>query len=202
MSKQESVADIIARKKKISTEQPKKEVKKKPAKKRAGVVVGKKKATIKNHKKRTFTKKPKNDIENLKKPDVYLDFIRFIATPDNFRDIQTQGEFAKKFNVEQPTLTNWKKRDGFWDRVRDERKEIMKDKMVNKVIMAVYRKALRDGTSKEAKLLLELSGEYEEKRILDARISNLTPERAKEIDERVRVWDKIDDDEEEETNEE
>lgn len=203
MSKQESVADIIARRKKVSSEQTKKEVKKKPAKKKAGVVVGKKKVDYpKTPQKKTYKKKPKNDVENLLKPEVYLEFVRFIATLPNFRKLQTQEEFAKEYGVNVWTLTQWKKRDGFWDSVREERKVMMKNDMIPNIIMAVYRKALRDGSSKEAKLLLELGGEYEEKRVIDNRISNLSPERAKEIDERVRMWDKTDDDDEDEMTDE
>ena len=142
MSKQESVADIISRRKKVSSKQTKKEVKKKPANKKAGVVVRKNtKKKIRIHlDKNNSGKTPDKDGKELVYPSVYQEFIRFIATLPNFRKLQTQGEFAKHFRVSEDTLSLWKKRDGFWDSVREERKTMMKNDMIPNIIMAVYRK--------------------------------------------------------------
>lgn len=202
-AKQESVAEILARQK---TNTIKKETKKKPATKKAGVIVGKKKKISKPiaTKKNKHIKKTKQDLDNMRKPDVYLEFIRFTATLPNFRKLQNQQEFAKEFGVEESTLSNWKKKEGFWDEVREERKASMKDNMVGNIIMAVYRKAIREGTSKEAKLLLELSGEYEEKRTIDNThvIKELSEERQEEISKRLDNWFSPDEEEEEEEDSE
>ena len=205
MSKTKSVAEILASKKKAT--ETTKEEKKKPAIKKAVVISAKKtkSPTQINHNKKPLTKKEQKGIENLRNPDKYLDFVRFIATPDNFKEIKTQKEFAKEIGVGEDTLCGWKKKDGFWDRVAEERKIMMKENMTPKIIMAVYRTVLRDGNAKEAKLLLELSGDYQEKKTVENTIKTLTPERAKEIDERFKMWDNPDDyieDDDEEDEEE
>ena len=205
MSKTKSVAEILASKKKAT--ETTKEEKKKPAIKKAVVISAKKtkSPTQINHNKKPLTKKEQKGIENLRNPDKYLDFVRFIATPDNFKEIKTQKEFAKEHGVNVWTLSEWKKRDGFWDLVAEERKLMMKENMTSKIIMAVYRTVLREGNAKEAKLLLELSGDYQEKKTVENTIKTLTPERAKEIDERFKMWDNpddyIEDDDEEDEDE-
>ena len=138
MSKTKSVAEILASKKKAT--EITKEEKKKPAIKKAVVISAKKtkSPTQINHNKKPLTKKEQKGIENLRNPDKYLDFVRFIATPDNFKEIKTQKEFAKEHGVNVWTLSEWKKRDGFWDRVAEERKLMMKENMTSKIIMAVY----------------------------------------------------------------
>jgi len=196
-AKPESVAEIIARRKANAT---KKETEKKPAPKKAGVIVGKKKkkATPINSNKKTPDKKANKDIENLRNPDLYLMFVEWMATPDRFREVLTQKEFAKEIGVGEDTLSEWKKRPGFWDSVREERRSVIKDKMVNNVISALYRTAIRDGQAKEAKLLLELGGEYEEKRVTENThtIKELSEERQKEISKRLDNWFSPEDDEE------
>lgn len=208
MSKaKESVADIIARRKKekATPKTTKKTKKSKPATKKAGVVVGKneKISTQKNSKRITPEKTGLKGIVNLKNPEVYQEFIKFIATLPNFRKLQTQGEFSQEFGVGEETLSAWKKRDGFWDDVREERKQSMKDNMVSNILMAVYRKVVKEGSSKEAKLLLEIAGEYEEKKIIDNRIKTVSPEQAEDIAKRVKMWTEgMDDDDEDETPDE
>ena len=206
-AKPESVAEIIARKKAESTRKNdstpkiKTQTEKKPATKKAGFVGGKKekkKAPI-VAKKKHHTKKPKCVLDNMRKPDIYLEFISFHATLPNFKTIQTQAEFAKEFGVDEGTLSDWKKRDGFWDSVRDERRTMMKERMVPKIIMAVYNKTLKEGSSKEAKLLLELSGEYEERKVIENNVRELPPGRKEEISKRVKMWNEsLDDDDDDE----
>lgn len=106
-AKKETVAQILARKKKNETTKP-------VQKKKTGVNATKKK---KNTKKRTpinsDNKKKKDkqnsDINNLRNSQKYLDFIEFIATPAYLKEYESQKEFANEIGVGKDTLSKWKK---------------------------------------------------------------------------------------------
>lgn len=42
------------------------------------------------------------------------EFVDWMATPELLREIKTQQEFSKRFNVSQQTLSDWKQRVDFW----------------------------------------------------------------------------------------
>ncbi len=48
----------------------------------------------------------------------YEEFVKFCATPRVLRETKTQREFAKKFGVNEDTLTDWKKVPEFFGKVR------------------------------------------------------------------------------------
>jgi sRNA-binding protein len=102
-AKKESVADVLARKKK--------ETKKKPAKKKAGVNATKK--TKKRTRTKPNTKKRGNklnsDFSKLRKAEIYLDFIEFIASPTHLRKHESQKEFAQEKDINTGTLVEWKR---------------------------------------------------------------------------------------------
>ncbi len=59
-----------------------------------------------------YSETSQTNTDPLRKPDVYLEFVNWICLPD--REPKTQQQFAKKFGVSMDTLTDWKKRAGFW----------------------------------------------------------------------------------------
>lgn len=89
-----------------------------------------------------------------KKEAEYLQFIKWVALPEPLREPRTQKELAVVLRVDESSLSDWKKRDGFWDEVKKELRTWSKEKTPN-VIMGLYRKAVRDGTAQEAKLWLQ-----------------------------------------------
>ena len=93
----------------------------------------------------------------------YEEFVRFCATPRILREIKTQREFAKKFGVNEDTLTDWKKVSGFLERVRriilEREQEGLPD-----VINALCREA-KKGKPGAAKLWLQYIGEIELKKL-------------------------------------
>lgn len=104
--------------------------------------------------------------EDIKKKIEYQQFVEWMGLPGPEREPKEQKELAVKLGVEEPTLSNWKKVDGFWDLVREERKRWAKDK-VSDVLMGLYRSALIEGKAAEAKLFLQYAEEFEEKHILE-----------------------------------
>ena len=106
-----------------------------------------------------------SEIKGIRKVGEYLDFVRFIALPMFARrDIfgfEIEGDFASKNDLCQDSLTDWKKREDFWDRVGGERKKWAKGK-VSEVLAGLYRTAIQDGKAPEVKLFLQYANEFEE----------------------------------------
>ena len=99
------------------------------------------------------------------KPIEYLEFVKFIAVPQVMRELKTQGDFSKKFEVSETTLSEWKARDGFWDDVAKQRRLFFKDKTSN-VVASIYRAALESSPA-DRKLWLQYIEEWSEKQELE-----------------------------------
>ena len=99
--------------------------------------------------------------DTIKKKQEYLMFVEWMGLPAPERVPKEQKELAVKMGVEEATLSDWKRVDGFWDNVRNERKKWAKDRTSN-VLMGLYRKAIKDGNAAEVKLFLQYAGEFVE----------------------------------------
>jgi len=112
-----------------------------------------KKARIKSEKKKVE--------RDLRKPFEYVQFVKWTALPSVLRKPQTQRDLSKEFRVDEDTLTNWKKREKFWDEVRDEMRKYFQDKTSN-VVQALYQTILSQGkgTAQGAKLWLEYINQW------------------------------------------
>ena len=120
---------------------------------------------MKKQKKKDIPKNPKiKGLERMKNPHAYLDLIEWIAKPEPLREPRTQGEFAKKYQVGQDTISLMKQRDGFWDEVMKKRKTWGKERTPN-VILGLYRKAIKEGNAGEVKLWLQVFEEFAEKTV-------------------------------------
>lgn len=93
-------------------------------------------------------------MKGLRNPSLYLLFCDWMAQPDGFRVPATQELFSKMHNVGQNTLTAWKNRDGFWSTVEKRIKSQWREK-TGLIIQSVFRKVLKDGSGREAELLLQ-----------------------------------------------
>jgi len=131
-----------------------------------------KKTTPKKPKKKPDSNSNKKNV-NTKKGNLvlqaeYLEFIRFIALPRTIRQeemgVANQGEFAKKFGMDEGTLSDWKNREGFWDDVANVRKSFFRNR-TGDVLLALETKNLdpRKANGADVKVLLTYTGEYEEK---------------------------------------
>ncbi len=89
-------------------------------------------------------------------------FIEWCAQAKDERMPKTQEEFADKIGVTSRTLGRWKKLDGFSDAVIIRAREIIREDLAE--IYGATRREAIGGSFQHAKLLLEVSGEYVEKR--------------------------------------
>jgi hypothetical protein len=80
-------------------------------------------------------------------------FLSWIAMPSISRDPATHYEFAEKHKISVDILSDWKKREGFYDEVRRRRREFFKDD-AGDVLMSLKRTCLRDGRGADVKVFL------------------------------------------------
>jgi hypothetical protein len=92
----------------------------------------------------------------------YHKFILWIALPKELRKPNTQVELSKHFRVGQDTLSEWKKRTGFWEEVAKQRKEWSKEK-TSDIIYALYKRIIETGNAAEVKLWFQLIENWSER---------------------------------------
>lgn len=135
---------------------------------------GKKKTTTNSNNENKDTKKKEkqitlhSDINGLRNPQKYLDFISWIAIPDVLREEMelptTQAAYAELVGVTQDTLVDWKKRAGFRDDVMEMRSLFFTARAGN-VILALETKCLDPKlvTGNDVRVYLTAVGQYQEK---------------------------------------
>ena len=133
--------------------------------------------------------KNKNDAPlGVLKTTEYLAFIEFTATPKEYREEQTAKEFASKIGVSVDSLTDWKKKSGFWQAVREARQNYIKENDLGTALVSLKRSIIKYGKAPEVKLLFQLADEYEEKSIVENRPTRLTPEQEAGFADRLKRW--------------
>jgi hypothetical protein len=90
------------------------------------------------------------------------EYIRWLATSKYDRIPSTQEKFAETINRNRKTLQRWQKLPGWWDAVIAESRYRLRTN-IPEVYESVAREAEK-GSYQHAKLALELTGEYVEKR--------------------------------------
>ncbi len=104
----------------------------------------------------------KKVVSKLRHEDEFASFVVWVATPKELRDPKTQAELAQKFGVGQDTLSDWKKRDGFYEKVAKVRKSWGRDRTPD-VIHALYRNIMKTGSVQGVKLWLQYFEDWMEK---------------------------------------
>lgn len=121
-------------------------------------------------------------LHGMRHPVEYLAFIKWIATPEIFREQKTQGDFSEKFGIGQDTLSEWKSRDGFWDEVRKETRAFFKEK-TPLIVASIYKKLATNPDGPLAKIWLQYIEEWKEEQVQSHKFGNeLTPEEQKLYD--------------------
>ena len=116
---------------------------------------------LKGRKKNTEKKIELFDIRdsNISKLDEY---ITWLALPSVMRKPETQEEFARLKKVDPGTLTDWKKRSGFYDEVQRRRRTYFKDDSGD-VILSLKRKCLKEGSGADVKVFLNYTEDLKDK---------------------------------------
>lgn len=94
--------------------------------------------------------------------DGYEKFVVWTALPGPLREPQTQKDLAVVLGVPEATLSDWKKREGFWEEVMKNVKDWARDKTPN-VVMGLYRRAVKTGDAKAATLWIKWLHDWQEK---------------------------------------
>ena len=88
------------------------------------------------------TKNPKNTKKGKwvrskwpSRPEVFEAFSKWMAYPKSARDPKTQGAFAIKNEVSPDTLSDYKKKPEFWQKVEDKKQEIHSE-LVDNMLLA------------------------------------------------------------------
>lgn len=187
-TKPESVAEILKRRQANAKAPQQKTAKAEKPAKVAKVKSAKKPTTIKGEKKDIF-KTFNSDFTGLRNTSEYIAFIDFMATPKELREIETQGEFSKHFKVSENTLTDWKRREGFWEDVREARRKYIREEFLGTALLALKKSILKDGKAPEVKLLYQLADEFEEKSSVEVKKpTKLTSEQMAGLAERLKRW--------------
>lgn len=99
------------------------------------------------------------------KPGEYEQFIEWTAMPAQIREPKLQSELAAKLKVDPATLSDWKRRDGFWDDVTKQIRLWAKDR-TPAVVDALAKRAIKTGDPAAAKLWLQVFDSFvEESRV-------------------------------------
>ncbi len=87
----------------------------------------------------------------------FMQFVKWFATPRQFRTPKTQKQFAKKIGVCEDSLTDWKKHEKFWPLAQKEMSVWIKDRIPD-AIGGLYKNAAKKGSPKAVEIFLQLGG--------------------------------------------
>jgi len=98
----------------------------------------------------------------LAKQHVFEAFCEWAAKPTPLKSEKTMQAFAKLWDVTPETLSRWKKRQDFWEKVAEWRITWAKDK-TSDVVHGLFKRAATRGEAAEVKLWMQLIEDWSEK---------------------------------------
>lgn len=110
------------------------------------------------------------------KNDKYLEFVHWFALPINAKidehGCKTQAQFAQKYEISSITLSRWKKRDDFKNRVEAKRFDWGKENTGN--VFAGWLNACMKGNPYAIELWLNYFENWNKKQVLENRVPEFT----------------------------
>jgi hypothetical protein len=100
--------------------------------------------------------------QTLMKIEIFEEFCRWASLPTPLREPKGQTEFATKWGVSPPTLLKWKKKQEFWEKMANYRREWARDK-TSDVINGLFKNAVNRGSAAEVKLWLQVVEDWAER---------------------------------------
>jgi len=96
-------------------------------------------------------------ISGVKRLPEFIKFAEWLATPRQFRETETQKDFAQSIGVNEDTLSDWKKKPEFWNLFQKFLSNWIKERIPD-AIGGLYSNACNEGTAKEVETFLRLGG--------------------------------------------
>lgn len=88
----------------------------------------------------------------------FMQFVQWYATPGQFRELQTQKEFARAVGVHEDTLTDWKRHPSFRPLALKALQGWMQDHVPD-VVGGLYNKATSEKTTaRDVEMFMRLAG--------------------------------------------
>ncbi len=97
------------------------------------------------------------NVPGIQKVAEFIEFVYWFATPRRNRKISTQKEFAALINIDEDTLTDWKRRPEFWSLLKTALKKWCQEQ-VPEVMDGLHYAACKKGNSAAAKVILQFAG--------------------------------------------
>lgn len=91
----------------------------------------------------------------------YIEFVKWTALPTFERNPETQGKFAKKYDMNEKQLSRWKNSNEFWEDVSRIRKAYMQDDFGD-IIKALKKNIIKNGKGQDVKVYGQLAGVLKE----------------------------------------
>jgi len=88
----------------------------------------------------------------------FAQFAKWMGTPGQLREIQTQKEFANLVDVSEDTLSDWKKYQQFWILVSQEMKNWMRDHVADAIGGLYMKVSSEKATAKDVEMFLKMAG--------------------------------------------
>ena len=127
------------------------------------------------------------DAQRVQNPLKLRAFIEWLVLPGAMRRPKTQKDFATKIGVNQDTLTDWKKLDGFWKEVQEEQQYHFKTQ-TSEVLYGLTKKA-KEGNPAAVKLYLQYFCGFSEKQtVREESNRELNDDQKKEIQASLKRW--------------
>ncbi len=73
------------------------------------------------------------------RPEVFEAFAEWIVYPKSIREPKTQGEFAKLHEASPDTLSDYKKKPEFWEKVRENKENLKRNIEDQKLLDQIFR---------------------------------------------------------------